>query len=329
MWDFSMGRAIGVLGQTLPFLLFRIAVYVGIAFAYVLGTGTGAGIGYGVGGFGDDGFQASSTLWGGGIGFAIVAGVLYLMREYLLYIVKAGHIAVMVEILDGRALPEGQGQIAYAKDIVTARFGEASVLFGIDQLVKGVIKVITGLVQGLMSLLPIPGLSNVMAVFRAYLRMAVGLVDEVILAHAMRKRADNPYASAKEALVFYGQNAKPMLKNAAWLTLFTWALTIVVFFVMLAPAAAIVYVIPGAWSAGGVVFALVFAWAVKAAVIEPFAIACLLQAFFKVTDGQTPNPEWEAKLDSASAKFQKLGEKAVGWATGGRGQTQPPQDATA
>jgi hypothetical protein len=317
MWDFSMATALGLMRKTAPFLLFRIAVYFGIAVAYVLVTGTGAGIGYGIGGFGDEDFRVSATTWGGMIGLGATAGAIYLMREYLLYVVKAGHIAVMVEALDGRELPNGQGQIAYAKTIVTERFGEASVLFGIDQLIKGVIKAITGLVQGLLSILPIPGLDKVMSLVRAYLKLAVGLIDEVILAHGIRTRSDNPYASAKEALVLYGQNAKPMMKNAAWLTLFTWGLSIIVFFVMLAPAAAIVYLMPGAWAAGGVVFALLFAWAVKVAVIEPFAIACLLQAFFKVTDGQVPNPEWEAKIDGASAKFKTLGEKAKNWATGG------------
>ncbi|MBU2980621.1 hypothetical protein KO498_02225 [Lentibacter algarum] len=316
MWDFSIATALGLIRKTMPFLVFRIAVYFGIAVAYVLVTGTGAGIGYGIGGFGDAEFRASSTAWGGGIGFAATAGVLYLMREYILYIVKAGHIAVMVEALDGRDLPDGKGQIAYARDIVTERFGEASVLFGIDQMIKGVVRAITGLVQGLLSILPIPGLDKIMGLVRAYLKLAVGLVDEVILAHGLRTRAENPYASAKEALVLYGQNAKPMMINAAWLTLFTWGLSIVVFLVMLAPAAAVVYIMPGAWAAGGVVFALLFAWAVKVAVIEPFAIACLLQAFFKVTDGQVPNPEWEAKLEAASNKFSKLGAGARDWVTG-------------
>lgn len=320
MWDFNVGTALGLMRKTAPFLLFRIAVYFGIALAYVLVTGTGAGIGYGIGGFGDDDFRTSTTMWGGFVGFGITAGVLYLMREYLLYVVKAGHIAVMVELLDGRELPDGQGQVTYAKKIVTERFGEASVLFGIDQLIKGVVGAITGLVQGLLSILPIPGLDKVMSLVRAYLKLAVGLIDEVILAHGLRTRAENPYASAKEALVLYGQNAKPMLINAAWLTLFTWGLSIIVFLFMLAPAAVVVYLMPGSWAAGGVVFALLFAWAVKVSVIEPFAIACLLQAFFRVTEGQVPNPEWEAKLDSASAKFKTLGEKAVNWASGGRGK---------
>src|SRR5690606_41194381 len=96
----------------------------------------------------------------------------------------------------------------------------------------------------------------------------------------------NPWASAQTALVLYAQNYKVMLKNAAWLTLLTYGLAFLVFLVMLAPAALVVYLIPGGCSAGGFVFALVFAWAVKPALLEPFAIACLMQVYFLTIDGQ-------------------------------------------
>ena len=57
--------------------------------------------------------------------------------------VKAGHVAVMVELLDGNELPGGKGQIEYAQGIVKERFAQSNVLFGIDQLLKGVIRAIT------------------------------------------------------------------------------------------------------------------------------------------------------------------------------------------
>lgn len=325
MIDFSFSTSLSLMRRTAPFVLFRMVVYFGIAVAYVLATGTGAGIGWGVGAMGDADFRASTTLWGGGIGFAAVAAVLYFLREYILYLVKAGHIAVMVELLDNRTLPAGRGQITHAQAIVRERFAQSGMLFGLDQLIKGVLRAITGLIQGLASLLPIPGSDGMMRVVRGYLRVAVGLIDEVILAHLIRTKSQNPWRDAQGALVLYAQNAKPMLINAAFITLVGWALAFVVFLIMLAPAGAVVYMIPGAWSAGGVVFAILFAWAVKVALIEPFAIACLLQVFFKVTDGQSPDPEWMARLDSASTKFRKLGERAVGWATGGRAA---PKDAT-
>lgn len=314
MWDFSVSKALGLMRRTAPFLVFRVIVYFTITVAIILATGTGAGLGWGIGNFGDEEFRISSTFYGAAGGFGLTVGVIFFFRDYLLYIVKAGHIAVMVELMEGGTIPDGRGQIDYAKAIVTERFGQASALFALDQVIKGVVGAITGILQGLMSILPIPGLDKIMGIVRAYLRLAVGLVDEVILAHILRTRAENPWAAGKEALVLYGQNARPMLVNAAWLTAIVYGLSFVVFLLMLAPAAAVVYLIPGAWSAGGLVFALVFAWAVKAALIEPFAIACMLQVFFKVTQGQTPNPEWEARLDKVSDKFRSMGQRAAAWA---------------
>jgi hypothetical protein len=313
MWDFSVGAALRMMMRTAPFIVFRIIVYFGITTAIILVTGTGAGFGYGIGAFGTDEFQASSTFWGGIIGFGTMVGVIFFFRDYLLYMVKAGHIAVMVELMRGGQVPDGRGQIEYAWGVVGDRFGEASALFALDRLVHGVVGAITGLIEGLLSLFPIPGLDNMMTVLRAYLKVAVGLIDEMVIAHAIKTNSENPWKNAQEALVLYAQNARPMLVNAAWLTAISYVLAFVVFLVMLAPAAGVVYLLPGNMTAGTFVFALVFAWAVKAALIEPFCIACMMQVFFKVTEGQTPNPEWEAKLQGASDKFRHMGEQAASW----------------
>ncbi|NMA96873.1 MAG: hypothetical protein GX970_01990 [Phyllobacteriaceae bacterium] len=312
MWDFSIGQSIGLMMRTLPFVALRAAVYFGITLAYMLATGVGVGAGWGVGAFGDDDFRAQSMAWGGLIGFGITGAVMYWIREYILYIVKAGHIAVLVELIDGKPLPEGRGQIAHAAAVVKDRFGQASVLFALDQLVKGVIRAVTGLVRGILGILPIPYVKQLMGVVQAFLRVAVGFVDEIILAHAIRSGSTDAWGSVREALVLYGQNWKVMLRNAAWLTLFTYGLAALVFLVMLTPAAALVYALPGAWSAGGFVLALLFAWSVKAAFLEPFAVACLLQVWVRTVDGQQPDPEWDARLDKMSLHFRKLKERVTG-----------------
>lgn len=312
MWDFRVGGALAMMARTMPFIVLRIAVYFGIAVGYVLLTGTGAGIGYGVGGFGDEGFQANTTLWGGVMGFGLFGAIMYWAREYILYIVKAGHIAVLVELIDGKPMPDGKSQIIHATTVVKERFAQASVLFAIDQLVKGVIGAITGLVRGILTILPIPGAQQLSGILHAFLRVAVGFIDEIILAYAIRTGATNPWGSAREALVLYGQNYRVMLKNAAWLAIIVYLLSFLVFLVMLAPAALVVYVMPGAWAAGGFVFALLFAWSVKAALLEPFAIACLMQVFFKTIEGQQPDPQWDARLEQMSGKFRKLKARAMG-----------------
>lgn len=312
MWDFSIGGALGMMVRTLPFIVLRMAVYFGITLGYILITGVGAGVGYGIGGFGDPEFQATTATWGGLIGFGIFGAVMYWAREYILYLVKAGHIAVLIELIDGNPMPEGRGQVGHATAVVKERFPQASVLFAVDQLIKGVVKTITGMVRGLLTILPIPGVEQLAGILSAFLRVAVGFVDEVILAYAIRTRSTDAWGSAKEALVLYAQNYKPMLKNAAWLAIIVYGLSILVFVLMLAPAALVVYLMPGAWAAGGVVFALLFAWSVKAALLEPFAITCMMQVYFRTIEGQQPNPEWEAKLEQMSGKFRKLKDRAFG-----------------
>ncbi len=310
MWDFRIGQALGLMVRTLPFIIFRMLVYFGVALAYVLMTGMGAGVGWGIGGFGDEGFRAASTFWGGVVGFGLVGAIMYVLREYLLYVVKAGHIAVLVELMAGDALPGGKGQIQHAGSVVKARFGQASVLFAVDQLIKGVLRTITGMFRTLFRLLPVPGARQFLRIVEGFLRMAVGFIDEVILAYCIRTQADNAWQASREALVMYGQNARPMLKNAAWLTLIVYGLAFLIFLVMLAPAALVAYLIPGGWSATGVVVALIFAWSVKAALLEPFAVTCMMQAYFKVIEGQEPDPEWDARLEGMSKTFRRLKERA-------------------
>ncbi|WP_320178887.1 hypothetical protein [Roseovarius pacificus] len=312
MWDFSFGGALSLMWRTMPFILLRMVIYFGITLGYILVTGIGAGVGWGIGGFGDADFRATTTAWGGFAGLGIFGVAMYWAREYILYIVKAGHVAVLVELIDGKSLPEGRGQISHASAVVKERFPQASLLFAMDQLVKGVIRAITGLVRGLLTLLPFPGAQQLSSILSAFLRVAVGFIDEVILAHAIRQRSENAWQSAREALVLYGQNYKPMLKNAAWLALFVYGLSFLVFVLMLAPAALVAYLIPGAWAAGGVIFAVLFAWSVKSALLEPLAITCMMQVYFKFIEGQQPNPEWDAKLEQMSGKFRKLKDRALG-----------------
>ncbi|MEO8756380.1 MAG: hypothetical protein ABI398_01325 [Devosia sp.] len=323
MWDFSISRTLGLMGQTLPFIVFRIIVYFGIAVAYVLVTGVGVGVGWGVGAFGGPDFRVGSMAWGGIIGFGLTAGTIFFLREYILYIVKAGHIAVMVELLDGRGVPSGQGQITYATEIVKSHFAETNVLFGVDLLVRGVLAAILGLIQGIAAFLPIPGLQNVVALVRAFLRVAIGLMDEVVLGYLFRVSTTNPWHDAQTAVVLYAQNYKVMLKNAAWLTVIMYGLSFVVFLLMLAPAAALVWFIPNAWGAGVFVFAILFAWAVKAALIEPFAIAAMMDVYFRVIEGQTPDPAWDERIGQVSRKFRDLKEKAANWVGGRSAPTAP------
>jgi hypothetical protein len=323
MWDFEIGRSVSIMVRTWPFIVFRMIVYFGITLAYIVATGAGASVGYGVGHISTDpDGPLSFAMWGGVVGFGLVSIAVYWIREYILYIVKAGHIAVMVHLIDGQDVPDGQNQIAYAKEVVTHRFAEANTLFVVDQLVKGAIRAVTGLIGGIAAFLPIPGLSGLVSFINTVIRLSLTYVDEIILGYNIRINSSSPFETARQGVVLYAQNGKAMVKNAVWLSVIMWGVSFVIFLLMLAPAGAILFLMPGQLAGWAFVLAIVFAWAFKAAFIEPFAIACLMQVYFKAIEGQAPNPDWDRKLAEVSSKFRDLKDKARA-SFGGSRWTEP------
>lgn len=308
MIDFRIGQIFGLLMRTLPFFALRLAVYLGITIAYVIGVGVGGGLGLLFGKVG--GASGVGTFWGALIGFGLVSGVLFWAREYLLYMVKAGHIAVLVELLEGREVPSGKSQIAYAREIVQQRFKESSLLFGLHALIRGTLRAFNRTTTGLASMLPIPGLESLVKIFDAIINTSLTYLDEVILGEIMRQRSTNPWATARDCVVLYAQNYKGVLKNAAFLTFIVWGLTLAIFFVVIGPVAALAAEFPkiaGVWT---FVLSVVVALALKAALVDPFAMTALLQVYMKLIAGQTPNPEWIARLDGVSSKFRELTQRA-------------------
>lgn len=326
LWDFSVATSIRALIRTWPFLVARMMVYALVAIAYALATGTGATVGWGLGALGDQGFRAGATFVGGAVGFGIVSLFLYLAREWFLYMLKAGHIAMLVAVLDGRDVPSGPRQIGAASRIVKARFIEANVLFVVDRLVKGVIRAVTGIVEIVSTVVPTPGLARFV---RTVVKVSLGFVDEVILAYNIRVASTNPFHTAQDALVLYAQNAAWILKNAVWLALIVWGLAFLSFLVFLVPAAVALHVFPGPIANFGFVLAIVFALCLKAALLEPFAIASLMQVYFRAIEGQTPRADWRAHLDEVSSRFRDLGQRARGYAgaTAERQASTAPSDA--
>jgi hypothetical protein len=315
MWDFSFTKSIAMILRTLPFIALRLIVYVGIAVAYLFTVGLGAGVGFLLGHFWSSAdAPEGGAFWGGLIGFGLTSAALYLAREYLLYLVKAAHIAVLVEILDGHSIPAGQGQIGYGANFVKTHFAEASILFGVDQIVKAVLRAIFRTINFFAMFLPIPAFQSLLRLAEAIVRMSLTYVDEVILAYLIRTRTTNPWATAEDGLILYAQNYKHFLKNAVWLSIFMWFVTLLIFVFLLGPAGAVALLLPG-HNAGlwALAVALIFAVSLKKVLLEPLAIASLMQVFFKTIEGQTPDPEWKARLDSASGQFRQLAQKAASW----------------
>jgi len=307
MWDYNLSAILGLMRKTFPFLVFRFMIYAGITLIIVGVTGGGAGLGW-LGGFllGDSGL---GTFYGGAAGATASFYFLYVIREYLLYQVKAGHIALLVKFMDGEPVPEGQGMVVYAKDQVKEHFAQSNVLFLADQLIKGALKVISGLFNSVANYLPIPGIQFFFTVMGKIVSMSLTYVDEIILAYHMKNSSGNVWGNSCKGLVLYTMNYHKMLKNAFWLSLLVWILMFFVFILVFGPVAAIVTVFPSLAGFWTFAFAGVLTWGIKSAVIDPIAMTALMQVYFKAVEGQVPNPEMEQKLESLSDNFRTMKEK--------------------
>ena len=317
MWNFKMGRTFGLMFSTLPFIALRTAVYFGCSLLLILGFVGGPALGVWLvpASMWEVGFYGGIALGGGGISV-----VVYAVREYFLYLVKAGHIAVLVELMEGRKLPKGQ--LSYAKDIVAERFVEASSFFVIDQVVNSVLGVVNKLLVGLGSFLP--GMDSAMAFIGRVIRTSLSYADEVILALSFRTRSTDVWRTSRDGVVLYAQNYKTILKNAFALAIINYALVFVLFVMAWAPATWIAGFMPGTGSALlAFIVTLLLVYSLKKAFIEPFLMAALMQVYFQCIEGQTPNPAWTDKLDGLSEKFRSMKDKFTNTPPQAVAQTNP------
>lgn len=305
-------------------LLFRCLVYGGAVGVVLSLSATGAGLGLLWGRLAGGG---PLTTPGAVLGLLAGVAVLMLARGWLLYIVRAGHAALIVAVLDGAAVPSGRAQIAAGAGAVSARFGSARDLAALEHHVREVLRALGGLVQGvLLHVLPVPGLRRAHRLQRALLRQALGRMDMIVLAHVLRDPVSNPWHGARLALVLHAQAGRPMMIRAARMAALHAVATVCLFLLVLTPAEGLSNLMPGTWVGETLMLALLLTWAARSALLDPLVLSVLLRASLARTDPLRPNPDWEDKLDSASPAFHEMGRRAVAWKIGA-GQKRPSSNA--
>jgi hypothetical protein len=309
MWDVSIAAAGALILRTFPFMLLRAAVYFGIAAAFVVAAGGGAGIGWSIGALAGTQGRVPGAFWGAIGGLALIGLMLWWLREYLLYLVEASHAAAMAIAIDSSPSP-GKSQIPAAMTAVQRRFRDVGVLFSAERFVQGTIGRLVAVLDTLDSMLP-AGISVPRNLSDAVLRNALGFVGKVLLARAVRGNAREPWPPLQDALVLLAQNHGILMRNAVFLAAGAFATSIAVFFFALIPAAALAQAYPGGSGLIAILLALVFAWAVKQALIEPVVLAAFLDLYTRVTQNQTAEPDWDTKLVETSEQFREIKARAT------------------
>lgn len=306
--NLQLGRAFKIVLQTTPYLLYRAAVYGILCGTVALLLLVLALIGRVFGG------GAALVLFVIGVGAGSFG--LPLLREYVLYLLRAGHVAVITEIIEQGSLPEDVNQTQWGRDKVTAYFKEISVLALVDQLIKGIIGMLNRVLFNVMTILPIPGLEGAAKVARKVVDFSLTYVDESILSYTFKTRNENVYDAAKTGIILYCQAWKGLLKNAVALTLLSYGFIVVSTLVFLIPLGGIALAMPETWAFAKFmlfVLALFMGFSLKWIAFDPIACTATILTFLKETEGMTPDPEWESRVEQASDKFRELKDKAVAY----------------
>ncbi|MBL7684453.1 MAG: hypothetical protein JNK65_00245 [Deltaproteobacteria bacterium] len=301
-----VGKASAILIRTLPYVVLRILIYAAFGFLFLLYWFLVYLLG-----------QAVAHLHENiRIGVWLVAlflpfPIIKFFREYILYVVKAGHLAVIAELASKGSLPDGINQISWGKEQVVNRFKETSVLFVVDRLVLGVIGTVNSIMYSMGSMFSgIPGMEGMMSFARTVLRFSLTYMDESILARNFIKPQESVWESAKNGVILYAQSWKEILKTALMLgvlSILSYAILLALYFI---PAYALIKAYPAlqwVW----ILSAFTFAWITKLALLDPFCLTNMVIVYLKETEGKIPDRTWEGKLEAASGKFRELKQKAL------------------
>lgn len=300
-----LNKSLGVMAELTPFLLFRFGVYA------LVGTGLFV-------------YWSLVCLLAGLLGkvsetigwlvflaaLAVNYGIFNFLGAWLFYMVKAGYVAVLTEVMARGSIPGGASQVQFAKDAVQKRFGEVAGLGVIDHLVKGCIHSFHATLEGIASWIPIPGLESAVSLVNKVIGKAGNLVDEAVLSRVFFKPDDDVWRSCRDGVVLYAQNWKPILQMAAVLVVIDWVMTTLTFLMMTVVVGIPIFVIfPQVLQFLAFVAPFLAAYVVRLGFLEPLGVTAVILTFHDLTRKAEISPEVEANLERLSAPFRELKAK--------------------
>jgi len=309
--DHGLTSAIGLLIRTLPYALARFAILLGCSVAGIIWIVVAFG---GAAWLGGHIATAFGVVWfilcAVGVGWFWGA-----VLRYVLHLLACGHVAVLTDLITtGRVGNGNESMLAYGRRVVTERFGQVNALYALNLAVRGILNAFHGTLDWLAASLPIPGLDSLSSVVTLILRGATRYLDKVILSYNLARRDEDVWRGAREGIIYYCQNARPILMTSIWIIVLERVLTLVLWLLLLIPAGAITLMLPLAVrEAGGlatVLIAVLLAATLRAAFIKPLFLIMIMVRFHTLIEGQDINGAWDARLSELSGRFAELDKPA-------------------
>lgn len=190
--------AAGLFFRTLPYVFLRFGVHLLFGLVLALFLTLMGGVGW----------LAARMFGGAALPVAVVAlvalggvwGLSAFTHRYVLYLVRAGHVAVLAEMIAKGGLPAGVGQVAYGNQKVLRHFSSASALFAVDQVVAGSVRQALRWLTRSRPVRVTPGAGLAAGLAGRVLGLAANYVDEAVMSHIGLAAAAVAATAAKWAL---------------------------------------------------------------------------------------------------------------------------------
>ncbi|HHU91125.1 MAG TPA: hypothetical protein GXZ22_08750 [Clostridiaceae bacterium] len=294
-----------IIAKTFPFMLIRLLAYLVFFIGICIYTAIVVWI---LGAIQPKGFFAvvSFALFGGG-GWAIYRFV----RDYINYMIKAAHVAVIADMAIKGGVPEGFNMYNYGVSKVKKFFVASNVLFAVDRLVSGSVKQIQRVFGGIGEFLKfIPGVKALTQILNMFVDIILNYLDECIMGYIFLNEGQNVWKSAADGVVLYAQNWKTILKTGAKILVFLIIFFLISFLIFNGVFVGIFNGIdslesgiapPIAWALT-IAFVLVLKWAILDSIIMIY----MMTSYLKVAYGAEPSYDLYGKLQGMSKKFKEL-----------------------
>lgn len=234
------------------------------------------------------------------------------MGRYVLYLVKAGHIAVLGELVDGGALPSGQGMVSFGFEKVKTRFAESSSLFIVDRLIGAVVRGISNFMGRFARLIPIAVVQKIIQFISSVLSIFLSYIDEAILCYIFSRPAEeSSWEGAKDGLVLYFKSWKTLLPVSVVLVIISYVLFLAVFgvsFLISLPFQAMIS--SAALKSLPFIISFLIAAVIKVAVFDQFTLVAVIVSYKNAVKELVPDEETSKKLEGLVPKFKEITSKA-------------------
>lgn len=294
-------KATEIMGKTMKFVWLKLGFGAAMTLIAVIGIAIFCFIGSL---FGDGaGIIIMLCLW-----MALFGGIYRLADNYIGYLIKAGHIAVVAHAVTTGVVPENQFE--FGKQMVKERFATANVYFVLDKLVSGAVRQLQNAVGKIGGLLDaIPGMEKITNLLQRFIRIALGYVDECCLGYCFIKKEKSAFQASCDGVVIYFQNAKKLLKDAALITIVVSLLTVLLWLVPFVILALLFNALE--WHIGiAALIALFIGVTIKSAFIDTFVMVKMMTTYMEVAPTTVLNFDLYSKLCGLSSKFKDLFGKA-------------------